>query len=310
MIESILIGYFIILCLTLIHEFGHFIMARFNDVPVSFFAIGFGPSVYDYKDQKGTIWRFNLIPLGGYIEMAENGNETDAMLDMSPWKNIFVSLGGPLVNIIFYLFGAILFYKFIGVETNVHVYQNFSYHMPLSNISSKPNEFLIKKLNPNKQIDESNLKNIFSESIKKSERYNLSFKDSSLFAFYITTNMAKQIIRTFTSLTELKKVKSIIVAQKQIKNLLNNSNSKEVIYKIIMYLLVLSLNLGLFNLLPFVGLDGFWVLMSIINLIFKPKLSTQRKLIPIINYGTYLLFGFMIFLLFRDIYDLILEFFY
>jgi membrane-associated protease RseP (regulator of RpoE activity) len=114
----------------------------------------------------------------------------------------------------------------------------------------------------------------------------------------------------FTSLKELKKVKSIIMAQKQIKNMISKSSErKEIIKNLIFYLLIMSLQLGIFNLLPIVGLDGFWILVSIISLIFKPKLSNQRKLITVINYCTYLVFITMGLILFRDIYDIVKEFF-
>ena len=40
-----------------VHEFGHFIVARFNKIKVSVFSIGFGPRIMSFKDKKGTNWQ-------------------------------------------------------------------------------------------------------------------------------------------------------------------------------------------------------------------------------------------------------------
>ncbi len=52
-----------------VHELGHFVIARWNNVRCESFSIGFGPELIGFTDQHGTRWKFSLIPLGGYVKM-------------------------------------------------------------------------------------------------------------------------------------------------------------------------------------------------------------------------------------------------
>ena len=65
------IVYFLIaiVLLILIHELGHFIVARLCGVYVERFSLGFGPVIYSYKGSNGTEYSLSLLPLGGYVKM-------------------------------------------------------------------------------------------------------------------------------------------------------------------------------------------------------------------------------------------------
>ncbi len=55
--------------LVFVHEFGHYIVARWCGVKVETFSIGFGRELFGRTDRNGTRWKFSLIPLGGYVQM-------------------------------------------------------------------------------------------------------------------------------------------------------------------------------------------------------------------------------------------------
>jgi regulator of sigma E protease len=59
----------ILTVLVFVHEFGHYLIARWNGVRVEVFSIGFGPEVFGWWDRAGTRWKFSTIPLGGYVKM-------------------------------------------------------------------------------------------------------------------------------------------------------------------------------------------------------------------------------------------------
>src|SRR5436853_5211323 len=59
----------ILTVLVFVHEFGHYIIARWNRVRIEVFSIGFGPELYGWWDRSGTRWKFSAIPLGGYVKM-------------------------------------------------------------------------------------------------------------------------------------------------------------------------------------------------------------------------------------------------
>jgi len=67
---SYIVPFLVILTvLVFVHEFGHYLIARWNGVRVEVFSIGFGPEVFGWWDRAGTRWKFSTIPLGGYVKM-------------------------------------------------------------------------------------------------------------------------------------------------------------------------------------------------------------------------------------------------
>src|SRR5262250_1600389 len=66
---SVLWFVIILTVLVFVHEFGHYIIARWNGVRVEVFSIGFGSELFGWRDGAGTRWKFSTIPLGGYVKM-------------------------------------------------------------------------------------------------------------------------------------------------------------------------------------------------------------------------------------------------
>ena len=64
----------VLTALVFVHEFGHYLVARWNGVRVEVFSIGFGPEIFGWNDKAGTRWKFSLIPLGGYVKMFGDAN--------------------------------------------------------------------------------------------------------------------------------------------------------------------------------------------------------------------------------------------
>src|SRR6266403_322491 len=107
-----LIGIFLVLgVMILVHECGHFIVARFFGVRVDVFSIGFGPRLFGFK-WGATDYRISALPLGGYVRMAgQDLSEVDSN-DVAPtgapdelmskprWQRALISFAGPAVNLI------------------------------------------------------------------------------------------------------------------------------------------------------------------------------------------------------------------
>lgn len=94
--------------LILVHEFGHFIVARLCGVRVEVFSIGFGKRIFEF--QKGdTVYCISILPLGGYVKMygddplqADKSKEIDpsqAYSSQPVGKRIAILLAGPLMNL-------------------------------------------------------------------------------------------------------------------------------------------------------------------------------------------------------------------
>ena len=89
--------------LILIHESGHFLVAKACKIRVNEFAIGFGPTIWK-KQGKETKYALRLIPLGGFVNMLgeeERSEEEGSFSKASIPKRIAVVLAGGVVNIIF-----------------------------------------------------------------------------------------------------------------------------------------------------------------------------------------------------------------
>lgn len=94
--------------LILIHEWGHFLVARWNGIFVEEFSIGFGPKLIA-KKVKETVYKIGLLPLGGYVKMKGEGPEEqkegeplapDSFAAKSIPQRLSVVLAGPAMNIL------------------------------------------------------------------------------------------------------------------------------------------------------------------------------------------------------------------
>jgi regulator of sigma E protease len=88
-----------------IHEFGHFIVAKFFGIRVDVFSVGLGKRLIGFK-RGDTDYRLSLIPLGGYVKMAgENLDEQvtgapDEFQSKPKWQRFCVAIAGPTMNIL------------------------------------------------------------------------------------------------------------------------------------------------------------------------------------------------------------------
>ena len=90
--------------LILIHEFGHFAVAKYFGVKVEVFSIGFGKRLVGFTRGE-TDYRISAIPLGGYVKMSGE-NPMDArsgdpgeFLSHPRWQRFLVAIAGPAMNI-------------------------------------------------------------------------------------------------------------------------------------------------------------------------------------------------------------------
>ena len=94
-----------------IHELGHFLTARFYNIHVLKFKIGFGKELFSFEDKRNCSYSFGILPLGGYVQMLGENNpvqeESDiqlqdkkSYLQATPGERAAVTFAGPLANFI------------------------------------------------------------------------------------------------------------------------------------------------------------------------------------------------------------------
>lgn len=103
---SIILAIIILSILVIVHEFGHFILAKKNGVFVKEFSIGFGPRIISHVSKKsGTRFSWKAIPFGGSCRMLgaleDEDDETDdekSFDKKSVWARMSIILAGPFFN--------------------------------------------------------------------------------------------------------------------------------------------------------------------------------------------------------------------
>ena len=90
--------------LILLHELGHFTMARLFKVPVIEFSIGMGPRLFVRRSENtGTEYSIRALPFGGYVSMEGEGTESDNPDSYSKkpvWQRMLILVAGPIMNIL------------------------------------------------------------------------------------------------------------------------------------------------------------------------------------------------------------------
>ena len=223
--------------LVLIHEGGHFLVAKLFKIKVNEFAIGFGPTIFT-KEKGETKYALRLIPLGGFVSMEgeEERSDKEGSFSMaSVPKRIAIVAAGGIVNIIF---GVILYYIISSIAVN---------SMYLGLIDTK--DFMISIL----------------DSI------------AQLFTGGISADQMVGIVG----------ISDIVVNTNGIMN-----------YLYIMTLI--SVSLGVTNLLPFPPLDGGKIVIYLIEAIRRKPMSEELEL-KIQTWGFTLLIALAVFVTYNDI---------
>ena len=100
----VLMALFMFGLLVMLHELGHFLMARSFGVTINEFSVGMGPKLFSKKGKKhDTIYSVRALPIGGYVAMVgedEKSDDPGAFSNKAVWQRILIVLAGPLTNVL------------------------------------------------------------------------------------------------------------------------------------------------------------------------------------------------------------------
>ncbi|MCF6298287.1 MAG: RIP metalloprotease RseP [Thiomicrorhabdus sp.] len=127
-----------------IHEWGHYQVARWFNIKVNVFSIGFGKSIYE-RQGKETTFKVGIIPLGGYVRFLDEAEGpvqkhelARAFNRQSVYKRFAVVLAGPLVNLVFAVLVFTVMYL-VGVTGLKPIFNEVTLDSPIG--EALPNDF-------------------------------------------------------------------------------------------------------------------------------------------------------------------------
>ncbi len=302
-----LIGFGIMVFL---HELGHFLVAKKFGVLVHEFAIGMGPKFFSFGRGE-TKYSLRLIPMGGFVRLEGEGEESDdddprSFSNLKPLKRIAILVAGAAMNIVL---GWIIF-TIINVNVGItpSIVNSISPDISVAQNVLKPGDEIVK-LNSTRihtfddvalfmsRTDGEEIKikykrdgKTYSDTIKpyKTESgYKLGIvfapQECNIFkgaryAVYDTVYISKAVILAVGDLISGRQSVDALSGPVEIVSVVDSVASQENSYaylSILMLFAMITVNLGIFNLLPFPALDGGSIIFALYELIFRKKIKQE-----------------------------------
>ena len=305
---TIISSIIIFLLVILIHEFGHFIVAKMNGVSVLEFSIGMGPKLFQ-RESNGTLYSLRVIPVGGYCQLEGEDEENDSpnsLNNQSPLVRLKVILAGAIMNFILAFILLILLMSVSRVSTEVSgvIKDSPAYSsgiqtgdqiVSINGENVSDGEELLKSIKESQGdlnigvIRDSQSKNIkvtprLENNIRKigvnfQEEYNIKnfsivkgFKKGLITFLNLTGMLYKFLGMLITGQLGLGGVSGPVGVVKEIGNA-----AKTGVSNLIFILAYFNINLGVFNLLPIPALDGGRAIFILIEMIFGKKISEEKE---------------------------------
>ena len=334
-----IIAVLVFVVLIIIHEFGHFIAAKICGVRVNEFAVGFGPKLFKKKFGE-TVYAVNLVPLGGYCAMeGEDESSTDerAFCHKGPLKRLFIVVNGAVFNLILGLiivaitlipsekFSSTTVAKFTdtavssqhGLEVGDEIlsvdgrkiFSSYDLSYAFTGVEDGTVDMTVKR--DGQKVELQNVKFQTEKendiSYVKVDFYVLGVEKTPLTFITQTFNTAIANCRVvWFSLIDLITGKYGLSAMSGPVGITAaiGSVAKENLFNILPIMALITINLGIFNLLPLPALDGGRILFILIELITrKPVPQKYEGLVHTV--GLVLLLGLMLLITAKDIISLI-----
>ncbi len=306
----ILLALFVFGVMILVHELGHFVFAKAFKVAINEFSIGMGPKIFSKKLKDGVQYSLRLFPIGGYVAMEGEAEESDNpnSFDKKPaYQRFIIVAAGAVVNIIvaiiivFFLsvsspyFGTTTIAEFAGgadsyeglhindvvlqVENDkVNTLQELNYAIMMH--GSKPVDILVLRDGNEVMVNDVNF--------PTQEENGFLYGTRNFNVFYEKSNLIGILKNTYrTSISTVRLIWDSIIGLltgkfglKQISGPVGVTGAmvdvaKAGPYSFFFFVSVISMNLGVFNLLPIPALDGGTLFFTAIEMIFRKRIPRK-----------------------------------
>lgn len=329
----ILLALILLLVLITVHEFGHYLAGKALGFKINEFSIGFGKSIFEKTKKNGEKFSIRVIPLGGYCAFdGEDEKETSetSFNAQKPWKRLLVQIAGGVFNILFGVICCAFMLWSVGYDVKkVEAVEENPYgnYFQAGDVIRKIDGKKISILGGNflgellagkndgdvleVEITRNGKTEVIYQSVYKNANNNIvfgitvsnykhGFFEGIGRSFEVSTGMAQQVLISFgqliTGKLSVRNLSGPVGTISQVASLTQQSISY-----VLILLPLLSINLGVFNLLPIPALDGGRVVFTLIEMIFRKPVP--REIEAKIHFvGIILLFALVIFV---DLFNII-----
>lgn len=295
-----------------LHELGHFLTAKRFGVLVHEFAIGMGPKIFSFGKGE-TKYSLRLLPLGGYVKLegendVEENTNPRSFSNLPPFKRIIVLVSGALMNI---LLGILIFTVInlkVGIQPTVigGIPEEFPSNKEIfavgdeiteldeTNVHTMDDVSLFMSRNSGKTIDitvERDGREFTIEDFKLHETPNgyklgvmfnakkAGIFESAKFALYDTVNVTKAVYFAvgdlITGKEDINNLSGPVEIVGAVGQVTEQTKGETRLIMILLLFAMISVNLGIFNLLPFPALDGGSIIFALYELITRKKVKSE-----------------------------------
>lgn len=334
---TIIITVLLLGLLILAHELGHLLAAKAVGIKVHEFAIGLGPKIFGYQGPE-TLYTLRALPIGGFNRMAgmepEDKDDIRGFNTKSVGQRSLVIAAGGLMNFVLAIVLFIIVFMGIGIPSNQNIIGGIIAHSPAEEAGLQPGDRIIA-INDQKTSTWAELTEVIHNSPGKEIKLTI-LRDNQKMTVKVTPKFDPQykvgLIGIERSWEKQGLIDSVTLGIKQaigvtvmiIKSLIEMITGKipaEVagpigmvelvdqavefgLANVLNFAAILSLNLGLINLLPFPALDGSRLLfLGIEKLRGEPLQPEKENFIHFI--GFVVLMALMLIVTYQDIIRLI-----
>jgi regulator of sigma E protease len=293
-----------------VHELGHFFAARLLKVEVEEFGFGFPPRITKLFEHKGTVFSLNWIPLGGFVRPKGENDPTieGGLAAASPWVRLGVLFAGPVMNLLVgVLLGIILFYSLGDRVVEKVLVQSTAPGSPAAEAGMQPGDLFISA---NGQAIDSveKLQSIVAENIGKSVTFVLQRGDQNLTVLVVPRTKPPEgqgplgvgldnPTRPVSLLTAsyrgvyaaYENVHAILLLPvRMVRGQISPQEGRLVGFKgmfdiyqrtqsRLFFFMMISISLGIFNLLPVPALDGGRIVMTLPEILFHRRVPMKYE---------------------------------
>jgi len=327
-IWTIIIALIVFGVIVIVHEMGHFFTAKFFGVTVHEFAVGMGPKIFSTTKNE-TDYSVRALPLGGYIRMEgedEGSEDPNGFNNKHPLKRMAIIFAGPFMNFIFAFLLFSMLYMMVGVPVNtvggliegmpairselqegdriisIEGTRTSSWTDVTDTIGASEDEILTFEVQRDSQtlmIDVETVREGGRTAIGISPKYERAPGISISYGFKQTVGMLKDMLTFLGQLFTGRSESEGVVGPIGIISAVGDA-ARTGFANVLFLAAVISLNLGLINLLPIPALDGSRIIFQFIELVRGKKIDPEKEgTIHLI--GMALLLLLMVFVTYKDI---------